>query len=596
MEENTTVEKKRNPWSWISTLYFTEGLPYAIVITISLIMYKRMGISNSDISLYTSWLYLPWIIKPLWSPIVDALGTKRLWIISMEFLMAICMAGVGLTIPMPDFLQFTIVFFWIIAFAGSTHEIAADGFYMSGLSESKQSLFIGFRTAFYKLALVGAPLLIILFASYLEGIISVHSTDFRVVSSPNKFFEETIKVDSIAPKELPGRMRLVAKPSYVEISTKPMTREQVNFYLNFAKTLNIMNGFSRTTLTLPDTTGLQDLVGNIGIVKIYLSKKPDEGDEHIVGVDFKEGNERIKVLVGKDFHFNSNNWNKPAFAVVQLDSTLSKKSEAIFIAQPSKIPLTWVLTSFLLAGFFLMLFAYHKYFLPIPLNDKPAGNLRMSSIGKEYFRSFARFFEKKKIIIVILFLILFGFGQAQILKISSLFLLDAKEAGGLELSTSEFALAYGWAGLVALIIGGVLGGFAITKKGLKYWLWPMLLVIGLPDITYLFLALVQPNNIWITMVCIAVESFGYGFGLTFIMMYMIYVSQGDYRTSHFAIAAGFMALGMMISGMMSGTIQEALGYKYFFIWTLTASIPGLILAKFLPLEYSFGKRKLTERD
>ena len=130
----------RNPWAWIPTLYFAEALPYVAVMTISVVMYKRLGISNADIALYTSWLYLPWVIKPFWSPVVDLMRTKRWWVVTMELIVGASLAGVAFSIPAPHALQWTLAFFWLMAFSSATHDIAADGFYMLALTPHEQSM------------------------------------------------------------------------------------------------------------------------------------------------------------------------------------------------------------------------------------------------------------------------------------------------------------------------------------------------------------------------------------------------------------------------------------------------------------------------
>lgn len=593
-EEKLKTQKNKSPWSWIPSLYFAEGLPFAIVITVSVIMYKRLGISNAEIALYTSWLYLPWVIKPLWSPLVDILKTKRTWIYTMQLLLGAGMAGVALTIPIPDFFQFTLAFFWLIAFGSATHDISADGFYMFALSESQQSFFIGIRGMFYRVAMIGGQGLIVIFAGYLESTLALGSAELKVVANPNKFFEETIKVDPISAKQLPGTLRLVANPSYLEISTRPKTKESVSFYMNFAHNFNIMNGFIKVPSLVTDTTTQTELVGNVGIAKFYLSKQPGKDDEYIVNLDYLEGSQGIKIIEGKSLKFTANNWNKPAFAVFQLDSTIAKKTEATFKVQVDKVPLAWVFTFIVIGILFVIFFIYHRIVLPKPSSDKHVGVSRQSSLIKEFFRSFFRFFEKKKIIIIIVFLLLFHFGEAQLVKMAVPFMLDNREIGGLGLTTSEVGFIYGIVGIFALVIGGLLGGFVISKKGLRFWLWPMLIAINIPDLLYVYLAYAQPNNILIIYLCVAIEQLGYGFGFTACMMYLIYVSEGEYKTSHFAIASGFMALGMMFPGMISGFIQEAIGYKFFFIWVIIATIPSFLIAKFIPLEYQFGKKKLTE--
>lgn len=160
--------EERNPWSWVPSLYLAEGFPYVVVMTVSVIMYKRLDISNTEIALYTSWLYLPWVIKPFWSPIVDLLKTKRFWIIIMQFFIGVGLAGVALTLPTEKFFQYTLAFFWLLAFCSATHDIAADGFYMLGLKEHQQSYFVGIRATFYRIAFLAGQGLLIILAGQIE--------------------------------------------------------------------------------------------------------------------------------------------------------------------------------------------------------------------------------------------------------------------------------------------------------------------------------------------------------------------------------------------------------------------------------------------
>ncbi|MEG8946183.1 MFS transporter [Rosettibacter firmus] len=586
-------EKTKSPWAWIPTLYFAEGLPYVIVITVSVIMYKRLGVSNSDIALYTSWLYLPWVIKPLWSPFVDIFKTKRFWIIIMQLLIGAGLAGVALTIPVPDFFQFTLAFFWLIAFSSATHDIAADGFYMLSLSESKQSFFVGIRSTFYRIAMIAGQGLLVILAGYIESTLSLSPAEVKIIAKPEKFFENTIKVDSSKIIPLEGSLRIIAKPSVIEISTHPQTRETVNFFLSFAQKFNIINGFSKENLIIPDTSNIKELVGNVGLISFHLSKKPDEDKNYIVTLNFENNSSGFSILTGKTITFNSKNWNKPAYAVIQIDPLIQNKYETILKIQSEKIPVAWIIPFILIAILYFIFFIYHNFILPKPTDDKSILQEKRSTVIKEFFRAFFRFFEKEKILLIIGFLLLYRLGEAQLVKLVSPFMLDSRESGGLGLSTSDVGLIYGTIGMIALITGGILGGFLISKKGLKSMLMPMLIALNLPDLLYVYLSYVQPTNLWIIYTCVSIEQFGYGLGFTAYMMFMIYISEGEYKTSHYAISTGFMALGMMIPGMFSGMIQEAFGYRHFFIWVCIATIPSFILAKYIKINPSFGKRDNT---
>ncbi len=254
------------------------------------------------------------------------------------------------------------------------------------------------------------------------------------------------------------------------------------------------------------------------------------------------------------------------------------------------ISLAWSITFFILAGLFTAFFVYHKFILPYPKNDLPAKKSESDSVLKEFAKTFVAFFKRKNIGIILGFILLYRLAESQLVKIAAPFLLDSKEVGGIGLTTSEFGCIYGTICVLCLIIGGIIGGIVISKNGLKFWLWPMIISINLPDLAYVFLAYAQSSNLWFVGSIVAIEQLGYGFGFTAYMLYLIYISDGEYKTSHYAIATGFMALGMMIPGMWSGWLQELIGYKYFFIWICIATIPGFIMAKLVKIDPEFGKK------
>lgn len=425
-EKNSVKVTKRNPWTWIPTLYFGEGLPYVAVMVVSVVMYKRFGLSNTDIALYTSWLYLPWVIKPFWSPFVDILKTKRWWIVSMQLLIGAGFAGIAFTLPTPFYFQASLAFFWLMAFSSATHDIAADGFYMLALDDSEQSFFVGIRSTFYRLASIAGQGLLVILAGFLEN---------------------------------------------------------------------------------------------------------------------KTGN----------------------------------------------IPYSWSITFFILAGIFIAFFAWHRFVLPYPTSDTGKAANSPKEIIEEFGNTFISFFTKKGVGLAIAFMMLYRLAEAMLVKLASPFLLDAREVGGIGLSTQEVGIVYGTVGVICLTIGGILGGIVASRKGLKYWLWPMALAITLPNAAYLLLAIYQPESfIWVN-VAVAVEQLGYGFGFTAYMLYLIYFSQGEHKTAHYSICTGFMALGMMLPGMIAGWIQEQLGYTNFFVFIMIATIPTLLLIPFIKVDKDFGK-------
>ncbi len=612
----------RSPWLWVPSLYYAEGIPYIVVMTVSVIMYKRMGISNTDIALYTSWLYLPWVIKPLWSPVVDILKTKRLWIIIMQLIIGAGLGGVALTIPLPDFFQYTLAFFWLLAFSSATHDIAADGFYMLGLSKHDQALYVGVRSTFYRVAMITGQGLLIILAGYIESNSGLENVDLKVTANPNIEIVQSVHPDSLQLQTDEGEMRIISYPENMELAAKKRSKAEVDSIVNFAYEWNIQHGHSiRDEKTAEEKAGESwlkrnvirnfenfirnnfgqeaasvsgDLTGNIGIVYFYLSRKPAPDEEIVTNFGRAGGDKSISLVdspvIGARMVFNLQNWNKPALAVIQLDPKLAKTSEAEFQAKSGNIPLAWMLTFIFMTALFLLFFVYHKFMLPKPDSDKPALTGTSSDFFKEFLNTFALFFKKKRIGIILGFLLLYRLAESQLVKLASPFLLDTQELGGLALTTGEVGFVYGTVGLLFLTIGGLLGGYVASKQGLKFWLWAMAIAINLPDAMYIYLSYAMPDNFVIINICVAIEQFGYGFGFTAYMLFMIYVSEGSHKTAHFAITTAFMALGMMIPGMFSGWLQEIIGYQHFFIWIMIATIPGFLILPFIPLDKEFGKK------
>ncbi|MDR2682626.1 MAG: MFS transporter [Dysgonamonadaceae bacterium] len=420
--------RKASPWAWIPSLYLAEGLPYVAVMTISVIMYKRMGISNTDIALYTGLLYLPWVVKPFWSPFVDILKTKRWWILITQLLIGAGFAGIAFTAPLPFFFQATLAFFYLLAFSSATHDIAADGFYMLGLDTNQQALYVGIRSTFYRVATIMGQGVLVILAGYLERV-----------------------------------------------------------------------------------------TGNI--------------------------------------------------------------------------PFAWSITFFVLAGLFIVFSFYHRFVLPKPEENVSIKTPTTAEIAQEFGETFVSFFRKPHIWTALFFMLTFRFAEAQLLKLINPFLLDPKEIGGLGLTTEAVGFVYGTVGIIGLTLGGIIGGIAASRGGLKKWLWPMTLSMLLTAATFVYLSFSQTGDLLIINICVFVEQFGYGFGFTAYMLYLMYFSEGRHKTAHYAICTGFMALGMMLPGMVAGWLQEQLGYNHFFIWVMVCSIIPVIAVSLLKVDAEYGKKK-----
>ncbi len=423
MKQNNT-----NAWGWVPSLYFAEGLPYVLVVTVSTFLYKDLGLSNAQIAFYTGWLYLPWVIKPFWSPIVDTVSQKRTWIVATQLTMGAALASLGFTLTGDIFLKGSLVFFWLLAFSSATHDIAADGFYMIGLEPHQQSFFVGFRNAAYRLAMIAGQGGLVFLAGYLN-----HKTGLDTASA-------------------------------------------------------------------------------------------------------------------------------------------------------------WKFT-FVLAGVvYASIGIYHYFQLPKAEDDT---NIKAQTTAQALQRmkhALVSFFAKKEIGIALSFILLYRLGEAQLGRMSGPFLKDALANGGLGFSNEQVGFIYGTIGVLGLIIGGIAGGVLVSRFGLKRMLWPMILLMNLPNLAYVYMALVQPQNDSTIMALISIEQLGYGFGFTAFTMYLLYFADGPNKTSHFALATGFMALGMMLPGMISGSIADAFGYKMFFVWVCICTIPGFIIAKYLRFPPDFGRK------
>ena len=620
-------KESRNPWLWVPPLYFAEGLPYVVVMTVSVIMYKRLGISNTEIALYTSWLYLPWVIKPLWSPVVDLLKTKRIWIIISQLFIGAGLAGVAFTIPTAKFFQYTLAFFWLMAFSSATHDIAADGFYMLGLSKHQQAFFVGVRSTFYRIAMITGQGLLIILAGYIESSTGLQPVDITVFVKNDQSTILTIDSVGSAEQELDNQLQLIIEPKYLFINSSPLPKEKFDSMLIQIKHSNITNEFYSSNKNGNNSSGVNEVeqswwdeyivrnledflkdnfgpkkkfavsdsaVGNIGVLNFTLSLSPIEDEEIIVNFSFESGDKSISLIEGTRFTFNKNNWNIPAFALIQIDKKLDEETTAVFQARSGNSSLAWMITFFILTALFVALVTYHKFILPKTAQDHSIGE--MKNIIKEFFNTFAMFFRKEKIVLILVFILLYRLGEAQLVKLTSPFMLDTVETGGLGLTLGEVGFIYGTIGVIGLVVGGLLGGFVVSRNGLKYWIWWMLIAINLPNAVYIYLAYAMPDSLFIISMYVVIEQFGYGFGFTALMLYMIYVSEGDYKTAYFAITTGFMALGMMLPGMISGWLQEIIGYQHFFIWVLIVTIPIFIITKFIPLDSGFGKKKESANE
>ncbi|MDE6277673.1 MAG: MFS transporter [Muribaculaceae bacterium] len=631
---------KRNPWAWIPTLYFAQGLPYVAVMTISVIMYKRLGISNTDIALYTGWLYLPWVIKPFWSPFVDIIKTKRWWTLTMQWIIAFAMAGIAFSIPAPFFFQMTLAVFWLVGFTSATHDIAADGFYMLALTEHEQSLYVGIRSTFYRVATVAGQGLLVILAGLIETNSGLTPLQLTVNADPAVEWTATNTEDIAATEQdLQGELQFftpqaettasIATPSVVRIfeadsSVREMPfKEYATMMRDSVKHMNARNGFqtaetattaaTATASAAPKSEGgftrwVRDTFGekremsaegptanNIVLVGFRLNKRPEPGESIIVNVTQKGGDQSIHLEQDKlstRFVFNDTNWDKTAWLYYEIDHKLTERVSATFEGASGNIPMAWMVVFGALSAFFFAVAAYHSWALPRPGSDGSGAELNTAGdIMREFFDTFKSFFQKPQIWIAIAFMLLYRLPEAQLVKLINPFLLDPIDKGGLGLTTGQVGLVYGTVGIIGLTIGGIIGGIVAAKGGLKKWLWPMAWSMSLTCLTFVYLSYATAPSLLTVNICVFIEQFGYGFGFTAYMLYLIYFSEGTHKTAHYAICTGFMALGMMLPGMAAGWLQETIGYRHFFIWTMICCIATVGICAFLKIDPNFGRKE-----
>ncbi len=607
-------QNNRSPWAWIPSLYLAEGLPYVAVNIISVIMYKRMGISNADIALYTSLLYLPWVIKPIWSPLVDLLKTKRWWIVITQLVLALGFASIALTIPASLFFKITLAFFWLLAFGSATHDIAADGFYMLGLNTNQQAKYVGIRSTFYRIATITGQGLLVILAGFLESSSGREPVELFLEASPG-YSKTVLSMPHVAAAP-EGRddLYFFIEHDSLRISTQTVDRDSLIILLDSVRASNLGYGFVQaeemkvrsqgwwaTKVSEPlgdwirenfgeERGSVASVTGNVAVVPVRLSGSPEPGEKVVLNTVLKKGDKSIALVQGGHLVFNESNWNRPAYMVFQADSKLTTNTSVNYEGLSGNIPMSWAVTFFLLAGLFLVLSFWHRFVLPRPDSDAPRDDLKPSDVLREFGQTFATFFRKPQVGAALFFMLTFRFAEAQLLKLINPFLLDPIDKGGLGLTTGEVGLVYGTVGIIGLTLGGIIGGVVAAAGGLRKWLWPMTLSMLLTSATFLYLSFTQTDNLLVINICVVVEQFGYGFGFTAYMLYMIYFSDGKYKTAHYAICTGFMALGMMLPGMFAGWLQEQLGYNHFFIWVMICSVVPLIAVSLLKINPEFGKK------
>ena len=257
---------------------------------------------------------------------------------------------------------------------------------------------------------------------------------------------------------------------------------------------------------------------------------------------------------------------------------------------------SWQMTFGIIALIFFGLFASYHFLLPktelatIASNKTGVIESNAKSIKNGYIESIRTFFTNRSIsdlLFLLLFIFTYRLGEALLSKVTILFLKDATENGGIGLDNEQYGFLYGTLGVLALTVGGILGGILISKYTLRQCILPMALALNIPDLLYVYLAIAQPQSLGIIGTCISVEQFGYGFGFTAYTVYLLQCAKGGHETAHYAFLTALMAIGMTLPTIISGYWQQDLGYTEFFIRSCWLTLPGIAMSVW----YIFRSRK-----
>jgi PAT family beta-lactamase induction signal transducer AmpG len=425
-----TEARRAHPLLWVPSLYFAMGTPMIAVSVVAAIVYKNLGLSNAEIGLYTGSMYLPWVLKPLWAPLLELYGTKRSFVITMELVMVITFSLLALSLRLPLWLPLSIAFFWMTAFASATHDIAGDGVYITSSSPREQALFIGVQGLFWNLGRILVAGLLVSLTQYL-----------------------------------------------------------------------------------------------------YDAFK---GGEH--------------TGAGPD----------PAWRAA------------------------WMCVMFIIAGILAAAALYHWAVLPTGSRATDAPKTLAHAVHTT-LQAWVSFFKKPGIWMMIAAVFFYRFAEGFIEKIGPIFLIEARDKGGLGLDNLWLGNINGTIGMLGFVGGTLFGGALAARFGLKRMFVPLALALNVPHVTYYFLSHWMPTDLVLITAVVTIEKIGYGMGTCGMMLYMMQqLAPGPYKTAHYAFATGIMALCMMLTGSISGYVEEWLGYRDFFALVLALSVPPVIIAWLAP--------------
>lgn len=460
---------KRNPWIYIPTLYFAEGLPYTVVMMMSAVYFKDLGADNALIGLSSS-LALPWSFKFAWAPLIDFFGRKKMWIVVAQMVLCALFALLGFSCFTPSPVQVAFVVMALCALASATHDAAIDGYYLEVLDKPKQALFVGVRNTAYRMSMIfGSGGMV-----YLAGVL-----------------------------------------------TPTMGKETAWFW-----------AFEVGAIVMAIAFGLHNF---------YL---PDRGSAVAEKQQDKEAMQAVPVAAAAT-QTKADTASIPTNGSSDSSNAENNQSDAS--------------------------------------SAESAEDPQQTAEYRNYFKAILSYFNQPGIVAIVFYILLFRLGDAMVVKMITPFLQDTTAKGGLALSLKEVGTIYGTVGVGFLLLGGIIGGYLVSKQGLKRWFWPATLIMNGTILLYWMLAFFRPDSIAWVYVVNSLEQFGYGMGMAAYTVFLLTTVRPEYKAAHYAVATAMMAQSLMIPGMISGFLCDSVGYANFFLISFCATIPGVISIFFLPI-------------
>ncbi|RYG48716.1 hypothetical protein EON79_03665 [bacterium] len=609
-----------------------QAIQVTIVQEVATVVYKDLGIENAAITKWTALIALPWALQMLFGPLVELNATKRRWILGGQLVIASGLILAALVLNTPNAFGFSLAILGFTAVASALCNIATDGFYLLAMAKDQQAAFAGIQSTCYRLGRLFCTGILVFVVGLLTrpGPIEVRAPggihalqgDKVVVLPQAGLRVEGGKIVAEGVGPIQG-LRGIQPPIEKGVVTRDVIAPEGTRGLRVGEDGTIQALTPKGTLPI----GKLSDAPQTGVV----SSAPKDGWEPRLAWSMVLGGGALLYAVGAVY--NARAVPRPA-----LDAPAEGPPGE---TGRNVVRTLWVL-ALGLGGYFLgnaitrlsayglwrtldgspdgplkgwrlgdqsMLVDFHPgpsrgTYVTAPVQPAPSGvvaeltqlvvclvvvavslaMVRRKLRGSEMGEAFGSFIRQRSFAAILAFILFYRFGEAMVSKMSPLFLKDGLDKGGLAIANDQLGLIKGVAGVMGIVCGGILGGILVARWGLKRAIWPMALVMHVPNLLYLWAAYAKPPVAAIYGVDF-IDQFGYGFGFAGYMIILQRIAQrGRFRTAHYAIGTGMGALCIALAGAASGVIQSNFGYTGFFWAVMIATIPGMLTLFVVPLE------------